>query len=171
MDAIKLLKDDHRRVEALFAEFEKLGKRAKKTKERVVRQILDELKLHAHLEETIFYPALREAIEDEDVVLEGFEEHPVVKHVMGDLEAIDADHVRFDVRVKVLKELVEHHVEEEEKEMLPEARKALGKARLEELGERMAAAKAAGPVTENLRVTLHRELPVEDRVETRRDRR
>ena len=168
MDAIKLIKDDHRKVEQLFAEFEATGDRAKKAKARIVAQIIQELKLHAHLEETIFYPALRKRAEDEEIVLEGYEEHETIKFVIAELEGIDPEHERFDVRVKVLQELVEHHVEEEEKEMLPEARKVLGKALLASLGEQMAAGKAQGLPSGNVRVTMvkettHTELPIEDR--------
>ena len=167
MDVIKLIKDDHRKVEELFAEFEKLGDRAQKSKMRIVEQIIQELKLHAHLEETVFYPQAREAVKDEDVVLEGYEEHETLKFVIRECQAGDE---RFEVRVKVLKELVEHHVEEEEKEMLPEARKALGKARLTELAEQWAAAKEAGMPAENLRVTMVRELPVEEHATDRPNR-
>jgi hemerythrin superfamily protein len=163
MDAIKLIKDDHRKVEGLFAEFEALGARAQKSKQRLADQIIQELKLHAHIEETVFYPALLKKAEEDEIVFEGYEEHEVMKFVISEIEEIDASHERFDVRVKVLKEVVQHHIQEEEKEMLPEARKVLGAALLKQLGMQMAEAKQAGLPGANVRVTMVRETPVSQR--------
>jgi hemerythrin superfamily protein len=141
MDAIKLLKQDHRRVEELFAQFEALGERAHKSKQKVVTQILLELKTHAELEEVIFYPAFRPEADDEQTVLEAYEEHHVAKLLMAEIEAMAPEHERYTAKVTVLKELIAHHVEEEEKEMFPEAKKALGTEEIKALGERIEAAK------------------------------
>jgi hemerythrin-like domain-containing protein len=141
MDAIKLLKQDHRRVEELFAEFEALGERAHKSKAKVVAKILLELRTHAELEEAIFYPAFRPEAEEEQDVLEAYEEHHIAKVLMNEIEALAPDHERYTAKVIVLKELIAHHVEEEEKEMVPEAKKALGAGEINALGDRMEAAK------------------------------
>lgn len=165
MDAIQLIKNDHRKVEQLFAEYEGLGARAKKSKARCVAAIIQELKAHTRLEETYFYPAYRQRAEEEDIVLEAYEEHDVVKHVISELEAIDPDHERYDARVCVLKDLVDHHVKEEEKQLLPQAKRLLGADRLKELGRQMAEAKASQAPEEKVRISLMRELPVEERSE------
>ena len=167
MDAIKLIKDDHRKVERLFKEFEGLGHRARKSKMKLLGQIIDELKAHTRLEEAFFYPALRECADAEGLVLEAYEEHEVVNYVIAGLESIDADHERFDARVTVLGELVQHHVDEEEKELLPRARKLLGEARLKEMGERMREARQRGTPEAPLRVSLIKELPIEGRADHR----
>ena len=137
MDAITLLKQDHREVEALFEKFESLGDRAYKGKAQVVSKIIQALKTHAELEETIFYPAFREGADDEDLALEAYEEHHVVKFLIAELELMQPEDERYDAKVTVLKELIEHHVEEEEQTMFPEAQKALGKDEIEALGQQM----------------------------------
>src|SRR6266702_2347246 len=119
MDAITLLKKDHRTVEDVFKKFEKLGPRAKKGKQDVVERIIKELSVHSAVEETVFYPAIRQLIKDEkieDLVLESLEEHHIVKWTLSELAGMSPDHERFDAKVKVLMESVRHHVEEEEQE-------------------------------------------------------
>ena len=148
MDAITLLKNDHKTVEDLFKRFEKLGPRARKGKQDVVERIIRELSIHAAIEETVLYPAIREALDDKkitDVVLESLEEHHIVKWTLSELEKMPSDHERFDAKVTVLMESVRHHVEEEEKELFPKVAKAVGKERLKELGEALAAAKKVVP--------------------------
>jgi hemerythrin superfamily protein len=146
MDAITLLREDHRTVEKLFKEFEKAGPRAGKTKAKLVKQIIRELSIHAAIEETVFYPAVREAVEEiEDEVLEGLEEHHIVKWVLSELEGMTPDDERFDAKVTVLIENVRHHVQEEQDDMFPDVRKALGRKRLAELGEALEKAKKAVP--------------------------
>jgi hemerythrin superfamily protein len=146
MDAIVLLKEDHRTVEKLFKEFEKASKGAVATKRRVVGQIIEELTQHAYIEETIFYPAAREAVpQTEEHVLESVEEHHVVVWMLSELAGLDPTDERFDAKVNVLMENVRHHVEEEEKEWFPEVRKAMGRKRLQELADAMAAAKSDAP--------------------------
>jgi hemerythrin superfamily protein len=145
-DAIVLLKNDHKTVEKLFKQFEKLGDGAQKTKRKVVDEIIKELSTHAAIEEQHFYPAVRKAVEDaEDVVLEGLEEHHIVKWTLSELEGMSGDEERFDAKVKVLMESVRHHVEEEEGEMFPKVREAVGRKDLQALGETMEKVKVISP--------------------------
>jgi hemerythrin superfamily protein len=147
VDGIVLLKEDHKAVKRLFREFEKTRKTATvPAKRALVDTIVKELTTHAYIEETIFYPAARASVpETDDHVLESVEEHHVVAWLMSEVAKLDPADETFDAKVTVLIENVEHHVEEEEQEFFPEVRKALGRNRLAELGERMAAAKADAP--------------------------
>ncbi len=146
MDAIVLLKEDHKTVEKLFKEFEKTGDRAVKTKRRLVDQMIKELTVHAYIEEHLFYPAPRDAAPDtKDHVLESIEEHHVVVWMLSELAGIDPADERFTAKVTVLIENVRHHVEEEEQDWFPQVRKAMGRTALQQLGEEMAAAKAEAP--------------------------
>jgi hemerythrin superfamily protein len=149
MDAITLLKNDHKTVEDLFKRFEKLGPRAVKSKEDVVARIIRELSIHAAIEEMLFYPAIRQAVDDgndiDDMVLESLEEHHIVKWVLSELDGMSAENERFDAKVTVLMENVRHHVEEEEGDLFPQVQKLLGKERLAELGDAMAQAKKTVP--------------------------
>ena len=148
MNAITLLKNDHKTVEGLFKRFEKLGPRAVKSKQELVERIIRELSIHAAIEEMFFYPAIREAADGGDagnMVLESLEEHHIVKWVLAELEGMTPEHERFDAKVSVLMESVRHHVEEEEKELFPQLNKLLGKARLDDIGEAMNKAKKTVP--------------------------
>lgn len=146
MDAIVLLKDDHKTVEKLFKKFEKAGDSSYKTKRKLVDQIITELTAHAYIEEKIFYPAARERVpETTDHILESVEEHHVVVWMLSELNGMDPKDERFTAKVSVLMENVRHHVEEEEEEWFPQVRKAMGRKALQELGERMEAAKAEAP--------------------------
>lgn len=145
-DAIVLLKADHKVVEGLFKQFEKAGDAAYAKKRKIADEVIKELTTHAHIEETIFYPAARKAAPDTaEHVLESVEEHHVVAWMLSELRDIDARDERFGAKMMVLMENVRHHVEEEEKEWFPQVRKAMSRARLRELGERMQAAKADAP--------------------------
>ena len=146
MDAITLLKDDHRSVEKLFKRFEDAGDRAFVEKRKAVDRIIEELSVHAAIEEQLFYPVTRATVPAvEDVALESLEEHHIVKWVLSELEGMDPEDERFDAKVTVLIENVRHHVEEEESEYFPEVRSALGRKALGELGDAMAAAKETAP--------------------------
>jgi hemerythrin-like domain-containing protein len=136
-DAIALLTADHRQVSAMFKQFEELGERAKASKKKLADQICAALRVHTQIEEEIFYPAVREASKDlEDLVDEAVVEHASAKDLIEQLEAADPEDDLYDAKVKVLGEQVEHHVEEEEKEMFPKVRKlALD---LAALGQQMA---------------------------------
>jgi hemerythrin superfamily protein len=146
VDAITLLKDDHKSVEKLFKKFEDVGDNAVKTKRRLVDQMIDELTTHAYIEETVFYPAARKAAPDTaDHVLESIEEHHVVVWLLSELAGMDPADERFTAKVTVLIENVRHHVEEEEQDWFPLVRKAMGTNALRELGEELAAAKPNAP--------------------------
>lgn len=136
-DAIKLLKDDHKKVQGLFSEFEKADGRSKK---RLAKETILELEVHAKLEEEIFYPRFLETVKDEMIAAEAEEEHHVAETVMSELKQMlqspGAD-VHFDAKYMVLAENVKHHIQEEEKEMLPKAEKKMSKEMLMELGEEM----------------------------------
>ena len=137
MDAIVLLRNDHKAVEALF-------KRLEKGDVTVVPEICASLTVHATIEEEEFYPAVRAEVDGElDDVLEAVEEHHVVKVLVAELDALDPSDETYKAKATVLMELVRHHVEEEETEMFPEVRHALGRKRLTEIGERLEKARAA----------------------------
>jgi hemerythrin-like domain-containing protein len=146
MDAIALLRADHREVERLFKQFEKAGPNAHATRRQIVDRIIEELSVHAVIEEQVFYPAVREAVPDaDDEVLESLEEHHIVKWTLSELENMDPEHERFVPKTTVLIESVRHHVEEEEDELFPQVRDVLKRKRLQEIGEAMAKAKDVAP--------------------------
>jgi hemerythrin superfamily protein len=145
MNAIQLLKDDHKKVRALLAELAATTSRGVKTRGELLAKVGKELRAHTKIEEEIFYPAFKAAAEksdDEAMYFEAKEEHRAVELlVLPDLEKTDPASECFGGRAKVLKELIEHHAGEEEKEMFPRARKLLSAAELNELGARMEARK------------------------------
>ena len=146
MDAVTLLRNDHKTVEGLFKKFEKAGPSAHKTKKDLVERIVQELSTHAAIEEQVLYPAAREAVPDAtDEVLEALEEHHIVKWVLSELDGMDPTDERFTAKVTVLIENVRHHVEEEEHELFPELRKAMKRKELEELAQAMEKAKQMAP--------------------------
>jgi hemerythrin superfamily protein len=142
-DAVALIKADHREVEQLFREFEEAGDRAYKTKQDLVTKIIQELEVHATIEEEIYYPAVEAKAKKDgkELVAEAIEEHHVVKVLLGELGEMTSEDDAFDAKVTVLMENVRHHVEEEEEEMLPQSEEILGKEELTRLGEQMAARK------------------------------
>jgi len=121
MDAIELLLSDHRKVDGLFQQFEKGGNSEEFT--RLFAQLSDELTVHSQIEEEIFYPAAREAMSDEDMIDEAVVEHAAAKDLIAEIEMMEPGEDLFDAKVKVLSEQIEHHVEEEEKEMFPKLQK------------------------------------------------
>lgn len=146
MDAITLLKADHKTVEQLFKQFEKAGDRAYVAKRTIVDRIIEELSIHASVEEQYFYPVIRATVEDvERLTLEALEEHHIVKWVLAELESLDPSDERFDAKVTVLIENVRHHVKEEENDLFPMVRDELGRSALADLGDTMAAAKEIAP--------------------------
>jgi hemerythrin superfamily protein len=146
MDAITLLKDDHRTVEALFKRFEKAGDRAFTLKRTLVDRIIEELSKHAAIEEELFYPTTRATVPGvDDMVLESIQEHHIVKWVLSELEHMNPHEESFDAKVTVLIENVRHHVEEEEGDYFPKVRKELGRKKLSELGDAMGVAKTNAP--------------------------
>ncbi|UPG84509.1 hemerythrin domain-containing protein [Luteibacter aegosomatis] len=144
MDAIALLKEDHKLVKNLLGELAESTTRAVKKRTELLQQIHMNLKAHTTIEEEIFYPAFKSAgkKEEEKMYFEALEEHRAAEDlVLPDLMKTDPATEQFSGRAKVLKELIEHHIEEEEGEMFKDARKLLDKAQLEELGARMEARK------------------------------
>lgn len=139
--ALELLKEDHRKVKDLLSELAQSTTRAEKKRKQLLEKIAQELEIHTHIEEEIFYPAFKEAdgAEFTKMYFEALEEHRAVDElVLPDLLKTTPTSEKFSGRAKVLKELVEHHVEEEEKNMFKKAQKAMSKEELAELGERMA---------------------------------
>ena len=119
-DAISILKRDHDTVKELFDQFEKATQRPQKRK--IVAQAIEELKIHAAIEEEIFYPAVRAGLE-QDLMTEADEEHHVAKVLIGELEKMTGKEEHYDAKFTVLSENIRHHIKEEEGEMLPKARK------------------------------------------------
>ena len=141
MNAFTLLKEDHQKVAGILEKIDATTERGVKTREELFTQLKTELDIHAEIEETIFYPALEKHEETRDITLEGIEEHRIVKELLAELDAMAKDDEVWTAKMTVLKENVEHHVEEEEGEMFPKARKALTAEEIENLGTRMEAAK------------------------------
>lgn len=139
-DGLQLLAEDHRRVEDLFEEFE--NSKGAHNKQRLVQSICTELKVHAQIEEEIYYPEIKGKVEDEDLD-EAYVEHDSAKLLINELAAAEPDEAYYDAKVKVLKELIEHHVKEEEKQrdnLFQQTRAA--DVDLKELGARLAARRA-----------------------------
>ena len=146
MDAITLLRNDHKTVEALFKRFEKAGDSAYVEKREIVDRIIEELSIHAAIEEQIFYPAARSQVPaTEDLTLESLEEHHIVKWVLSELTGLDPRAERFDAKVTVLIENVRHHVEEEQTDLFPKVRDGLSRKMLVDLGDALAEAKKTAP--------------------------
>jgi hemerythrin-like domain-containing protein len=136
-NALSLLRDDHQNVQELFDKFEKT--RSDDRKAALAEQICQELSVHAQIEEEIFYPAVREAIRDEDLIEEATVEHNSARDLIAQIEAGSPGEELFDAKVKVLGEYVKHHVKEEQNELFPQVRKT--RLDLNELGERLMARK------------------------------
>lgn len=123
-DALAMLKADHQQVLALFADYEALSDRSKVSKKRLAERICTELRVHAELEEQLFYPAVRPQVDDDDLMDEALVEHAAAKDLIAQIEELDPDDDLYDARVKVLSEQIEHHVKEEEGPMFARVRKA-----------------------------------------------
>jgi len=137
-DAIVLLKNDHAELRTLFRRYEKAGDNAQATKTKLADQILEALTVHTYVENEVMYPEVRELVPDlEDDILESYEEHHVADVLCTEIAALSPEHERFDAKMTVLIEVVEHHVEEEEKEWFPAVREALSRKQLQEIGARM----------------------------------
>jgi hemerythrin superfamily protein len=141
-DAIAMLVADHKKVKKLFSDFDKLKEEGSdEDKSAIVEQICNELKIHTELEEEIFYPAVRKAIDDSDLMDEALVEHAGAKDLIEQLEDASPDDELYDAKVTVLGEQIDHHVKEEEGDMFPKARKA--KVDTEALGATMLKRKMA----------------------------
>jgi len=151
MDAITLLRDDHQKIRHLFSRFEGAGDGAFAEKRAIADRIIEELTVHAYIEEELFYPTVR-ALDGEgtrespeDLVKEAQEEHAQVKSLLGELETMSPEDEYFDAKLTVVIDDVRHHAGEEEEEMFPTVRQAMGRKDLQELGRRMEQAKARAP--------------------------
>ena len=138
LDAVAMLKADHQKVSGLFADFEKT--RSAERKKSLVAQICAELTVHTTLEEELFYPAVKAAMKDHELVPEANVEHASVKELIAQVKDVEPGGEMYDARVKVMGEFVKHHVKEEQTEMFPKAQKT--KLDLAVLGEQMRARKA-----------------------------
>ena len=141
MDALKLLKDDHDRVKKMLEELDATTERADKTRTEGLGKLKAELTIHEAIEEEIFYPALKEHAEAKALVLEAYEEHDVVDMIMSEIEQTPTSAETWKAKFTVMKENLEHHIEEEEGEMFDKAREVFDRETLTSLGERMAARK------------------------------
>jgi hypothetical protein len=139
MNAVTMLEDDHRKMRKLLDELETTTERGVKTRQELYSTIKGELTIHELIEEEIFYPALKEHPKAKEIVLEGYQEHHVVDLVMAELEDLPVDDEMWGAKANVMKENVEHHMEEEEGDMFKQARAIFDRQELEELGELMAA--------------------------------
>lgn len=141
MNAIELLKSDHDEMKAIFEKLKPTTERDVKTREELFAKLKQELDVHAHIEETMLYPEIKNAAETHDITLEGYEEHHVIDVLLKELAVMPVDAEEWGAKLKVLKENFEHHIEEEEDDMFESVRGILGKERVEELGVRMEAEK------------------------------
>ncbi|MGZ8565657.1 MAG: hemerythrin domain-containing protein [Actinomycetota bacterium] len=141
MDAITLLKDDHKKVKGLLKDLDATTERGVKTRQDLFTRIQHELEIHEAIEEEILYPALKGHAETKDIALEAYEEHHVVDLVMAEIEGTPFDDETWGAKFTVMKENLEHHIEEEEGEMFKQAREVIDRHELVRLGEKMAARK------------------------------
>jgi len=143
MDAMSLLKEDHKKVKKMLAQLESTTERGVKTREELFTRVKQELVVHEAIEEEIFYPALKEHPKTKEIALEGYEGHHVVDTVMAEIEGVAYDDEKWGAKFTVMKENLEHHIEEEEGEMFKKARQVFDRQELEDLGERMAERKVS----------------------------
>jgi hemerythrin-like domain-containing protein len=137
VNAIELLEADHRKVKKMLAEGEETTERAEVTRSDLYATLRREMETHERIEEEIFYPALKEHPKAREIVLEGLEEHHVVDEIMGELGETDVTDETWAAKFSVMRENIEHHIEEEEGEMFPKARQVFDDDELEALGVRM----------------------------------
>ena len=144
MDALTLLKDDHKRIRKLLSDGEDTTERARVGRTEIFTKLADVLKVHERREEEVLYPALKAHEKAKDIVLEGYEEHHVADVILAELSGTEVTDEVWAAKFAVLKENLEHHIEEEEGEMFRKARQLLSDEELESLGERMAAIRDGG---------------------------
>ena len=143
-DPLALLEADHRRFEDLLTEGEDTTERAVKQRTKLLDTLTAELNVHELIEEKVLYPALKPHAEARDIVLEGYQEHHVADLLVNELHQLARDNEQWGAKFKVLKESLEHHIEEEESHMFPSARQVLTREELQGLGARMRALKKEG---------------------------
>ena len=137
MNAFTLLKNDHEKAAGILEKIDETTERATKGREDLFTQLKNELDVHTRIEEEILYPALEEYEETRAISLEAYEEHALVKQLLEELASAPKDDEQWTAKFSVLKENIEHHVEEEEGEMFKKARKVLSEDEIEKLGERL----------------------------------
>ncbi len=137
MDAFTLLQNDHAEVAAMFKQIEATDESAATTRQQIFKQIKQALDIHAHIEETILYPVLKQAAETRDITIEAYEEHQEIKDLLAQVDGMDASGEEWADTLAELQDTVEHHVEEEENEMFVQARDVLSPQQIDELGTRM----------------------------------
>ena len=141
MDALQLLKEDHEKVKRMLEELDATTERAEKTRTETFERLKHDLTIHETIEEEILYPALKEFAKTKDITLEAFEEHHVVDLIVAELEATPVTDETWGAKLTVMKENLEHHIEEEEDEMFKQARQVMDHDELAELGDQMDARK------------------------------
>ncbi|MDT8070104.1 MAG: hemerythrin domain-containing protein [Terriglobia bacterium] len=141
MDALKLLKQGHDKVKKILSQLDDTTEKAVKTRTTLFETVKRELTIHETIEEEILYPAFQEQAKLKDIVLEGYQEHHVVDLVMGELTGVSPEEEQWGAKLSVMKETVEHHIEEEEGEMFKKARQLFDPTELEALGTRLEARK------------------------------
>jgi|SRR6478672_5391736 hemerythrin superfamily protein len=139
MDGLELLKQDHQAVKDLFGQLD--DAEDTKQRKRLFDQIDTQLNIHAHIEETVFYPEIQKIDELKDMVEEALEEHQEVKTLLEEIEGLDPEAEQFSASLEELMENVEHHVAEEEDEMFPKVRERCDQATLDRLGDQLESAK------------------------------
>jgi hypothetical protein len=142
MDALSLLREDHDKVKKMLQELESTTERGVKTREELFTKVKHELTIHEAIEEEIFYPALKQHPKTKDIALEAYEEHHVVDTVMAEIHGVAYDDEIWGAKFKVMKENLEHHIEEEEGEMFKQVKQVFDSDELSGLGESMRARKA-----------------------------
>ncbi len=147
MDALTLLEQDHRNMEDLFTRFEQAGPRDYRERRRIADEVIEQLAVHAAVEEQVLYPAIRAEVPGETpLVLEALEEHHLAKLSLAEIEKLPPQAERFTAKMTVLIESVRHHVTEEEQDLFPKVRQAFSEQELEEMGEAIERAKETAPV-------------------------
>jgi hypothetical protein len=139
MNALELMHKDHEELKEMLGRVDDV--RSVGGREHLLEKIRHELVAHERMEEEVFYPALKSHKKAREIVLEGFEEHHVVDMVMAEIEGVPFDDEKWGAKFKVMKENIEHHIEEEENEMFKQARQVFDEDELEALGEQMTARK------------------------------
>jgi len=137
MDALELLEEDHQKMKKILEDLDSTTERGVKTREELYTKMKEELQAHEAIEEEIFYPALKEHPMAKEIVLEGYEEHHVVDLISSEIDGLSYDDEAWGAKFSVMKENIEHHIEEEEGEMFTKARQVFDGDELKELGERM----------------------------------
>jgi hemerythrin-like domain-containing protein len=141
VDALQLLKSDHQKVKRMLEQLDATTERAKKTRTETFERLKRDLTIHETIEEEILYPALEGFAKTKDITLEAFEEHHVVDQIVAELETTPVTDETWGAKLTVMRENLEHHIEEEEDEMFKQARQVMDHKELAELGEQMDARK------------------------------